>query len=374
MIAGLAIIFIVFFSIPGDIVGRKALEIGKVDGEGIDAGQRSEFVQQYQRMIAGLRERQTEISPSVEQYARQQAFLYVVHQILTRNFALDSGFFTSDRELVDFIKQSFFTDSETGEFLSSRYEQFQRQGKLQDKLHIENVARDRLLSFLVYQTLFTFAPVTRYELSSRLETEQYQKKLEVAYLSLEDHFDEELTEKEIEDYYTRNSSNYPGKPFPEVREIVEADYLNKHIDSIEGRVKTRYYSILLQSLSNFDAHFTQTTRKMKMEHLFTDFIHYYKEEVRDTSGELIPLLSSPDFIQNALTETMDEKAHLIEMKSILVVVRAVKTKRPESIRITNSTFSLDDQKRKELEKKRLESLMYLFRDNLYKRSRVENNL
>ena len=213
----MAIIFIVFFSIPGGIVGRKALEIGKVDGEVIEGGQRSEFAQQYQRMIGGLRERQTEISPAVEQYAKQQAFLYVAHQILTRNFALDNAFFNSDSELLDFIKQSFFTDPKTGEFLSGQYEQFQKQGRLQDKLHLEKVARDRLLSFRVYQTLFTFAPVTRYELSARLEAEQYQKKLEIAYLSLENRVNEELTEKEIEDYYKQNSSNYPGSPFQRSR-------------------------------------------------------------------------------------------------------------------------------------------------------------
>ena len=111
-----------------------------------------------------------------------------------------------------------------------------------------------------------------------------------------------------------------------------------------------------------------------MEHLSTDFIHYYTEEVRDTSGGVIPPLSSPDFVQKSLTEAVDKKAHLVEMENILVVVRAIKTKGPENTQVTKSDFFLDDQKRKELEKRRLENLMYLFRDNLYKQSQVENNL
>ncbi|MBN8218789.1 MAG: SurA N-terminal domain-containing protein [Spirochaetes bacterium] len=356
--------------------GSATPQVGKVDGEPIFWNAEGDFRSEYESLIKRYRSQGVEMSDDIEGILKTQALNQVAIKLLLMKRAERYGIEVDESDILNYIKQRYFT--ENGRYNEMSYRAFQQRGAAADKMRLEREARQTLtIEFLTSLTLFQYLPASSAEVFDRWQAERIRKKARVAVMTFDQGLEKFATEAEVKGWFERNRTNFPGKTYEMVPNEIRERYLVQNEPILRSRMKSQAMQALNQKLASgaFAQGFDAAAASLGMKVQNTDFFTLFAQVLEDERGKVIAEVSSTEFIQTLMMSERGKINGPIDLQTALAV--AVVTE------VDNAPFSAGDfqtsiaTRRKveeRLRREKIQSGLYAFQSQVFKSGKVQSFL
>lgn len=378
LMVGLVVVFILWLVQDVSLQRLQGLgaagTIGMVDGQPVTGDRSGDFAREYGQMVQRYRDQGIEMSDDIERMVREQAFNQVAMRILLTKKAERLGITVSDEDILNYIKQRYFT--EKGRFNQAGYMQFQQQGQPSDKIRLEREARQTLsMEILSTLTLFSYFPVSSAEAFDRWQSEQLKKKAKIAVLSLEGDLKGFATEAEITGWAARSMTNEKGMPFTANRDEVVKRYVAEHESILRSRAKAAAMQKVQARMTDgsLKTAFDATAAALGMTVRKTDSFNLFTQVLEDDRGKTIAETASSEVVQALMEGAPGQVIGPMDLGSALVlaVVTEIQDKPLTGADFQNAAVArqrTEDRLRRE----KMQSAVYAFQEQLFKSGKVES--